>query len=215
MNIDQLASEKREKLIQALIKEYGTQGYKNASTNVIVKEAEISKGSLFNYIGNKEKQYFFIVEYCLDLFKNKLHEYMQVKEVPKDFFEQLLYRSNMKIRLSLEYPLEYKLMFDAYLEEAPEIKAFMAKQYVKFSEISMTTGKENLDPEVLKNPLERDKVVELVYHMIAGYSVNYLNNHKILTEEEIAGVLEHMTSELSGYFDLLRKHFFKEQDEFN
>ena len=209
MKIDQLSSEKRNRIENALIKEYAQRGYLNASTNAIVKDAGISKGSLFNYIGNKEAQYCYIVSYVLHFFKDKLHDYMTGVDVPKDYFENLLFKSNMKIKMSLEYPLEYKLMFDAYMEESPEIKAFMAEKYAFFSDLSMQNGRETLDSETLKDPNDRDKIVEVVHHLIAGYSTNYLNSRKKLSEDEIVEVLEKMTVELDTYFQLFRKHFFK------
>ncbi|MCH4887723.1 TetR/AcrR family transcriptional regulator [Acidaminobacter sp. JC074] len=209
MKIEELAEEKRKKIRDALIKEYAQKGYAGASTNTIVKEAGISKGSLFNYIGNKEAQYFYLISYILDFFKDRLQTYMESAQVPEDYFDKLLFRSNMKIRMSLEYPLEYKLMFDAYMEEAPEVKAFMAEKYQAFAALSMQSGKDRLDEKVLKDPEDRDKLVELVHHLIAGYSANFLSKRSKLTEGELADVLEHMTEELNGYFCLLRKQFFK------
>lgn len=209
MKLEQLAPEKKEKLLRALYKEYANNGYKNASTNVIVKEAGISKGSLFNYVGNKTEQYCYLIEDALHMFQDKLSNYMNEGQVPEDYFDRLLYRSNMKIRLSLEYPLEYKLLFDAYLEDSEEIKAFMASQYAVFSKMTLAQGKDVLDPQVLKNPQDRDKVVEMVFHLIAGYSENFLRTHQKIQKEDVADILRKMTTDLQTYFDVIKKGFFK------
>lgn len=50
---------KQDRIINAAMKEFALKGYKNASTNEIVKEAGISKGLLFHYFTNK-KAYFYI-----------------------------------------------------------------------------------------------------------------------------------------------------------
>jgi AcrR family transcriptional regulator len=42
-----LDREKQDRILNAAIKEFALKGYKNASTNEIVREAEISKGLLF------------------------------------------------------------------------------------------------------------------------------------------------------------------------
>lgn len=42
-----LEAEKRERIINAALKEFAQKGYDKASTNEIIKEAGISKGSLF------------------------------------------------------------------------------------------------------------------------------------------------------------------------
>ena len=51
MNLDE---NKSKKIIDAAMNEFIRSGYERASTNVIVKEAGISKGSLFNYFTNKK-----------------------------------------------------------------------------------------------------------------------------------------------------------------
>ena len=42
--------------------EFATHGYENSSTNRIVKECGISKGSLFKYFKSKEELYFYLIE---------------------------------------------------------------------------------------------------------------------------------------------------------
>ncbi|MDD3656837.1 MAG: TetR/AcrR family transcriptional regulator, partial [Atribacterota bacterium] len=50
-----LESEKQERIINAALKEFARNGYGKASTNEIIKQAGISKGSLFNYFNNKKE----------------------------------------------------------------------------------------------------------------------------------------------------------------
>lgn len=46
--------EKQQRIINAALNEFVQSGYEKASTNKIVKNAGISKGSLFNYFRNPE-----------------------------------------------------------------------------------------------------------------------------------------------------------------
>ncbi len=46
---------KRQKVFQSAISEFAEQGYRKASVNNIVRTAEISKGSLFQYFSSKRK----------------------------------------------------------------------------------------------------------------------------------------------------------------
>ena len=55
LKFQSLETEKRERIINAALKEFAKNGYDKASTNDIVKEAEISKGSLFNYFNSKNE----------------------------------------------------------------------------------------------------------------------------------------------------------------
>lgn len=55
--------EKQARIINAAMKEFVKSGYDKASTNKIVKEANISKGSLFNYFHSKKELYLYLIEY--------------------------------------------------------------------------------------------------------------------------------------------------------
>lgn len=58
-----LGAEKKNNIIQVSIAEFAQNGFVNASTNRIVKECGISKGSLFKYFESKEDLYFFCIGY--------------------------------------------------------------------------------------------------------------------------------------------------------
>lgn len=60
-----LEPDKRERIINAALNEFARNGYGKASTNEIIKEAGISKGSLFNYFNNKKELYLFLLGYEL------------------------------------------------------------------------------------------------------------------------------------------------------
>ena len=60
---DRLNPEKKERIINAALKEFAQNGYEKASTNEIIKEAEIAKGSLFNYFNSKKELYLFLLDY--------------------------------------------------------------------------------------------------------------------------------------------------------
>ncbi|MCK8060723.1 MULTISPECIES: TetR/AcrR family transcriptional regulator [unclassified Fusibacter] len=209
MKLEGIEQDIKTRIIQALIDEYSKNGYSGASTNMIVKQAGISKGSLFNYIGNKEEQYIFIVDYVMQFFIETLSKSMIDIQLPGDYFDQLLLKSQIKLQLALEYPKEYKLLLDAYLEPAEEVKKYMASQYAIFSKTTMLKGSENFDAKLLKTPEDKEKLIEIVFHLISGYSDSYIKNCDTLTIEAIPGALEEMTRELDTYFKALKRAFFK------
>ncbi|MBU0908863.1 MAG: TetR/AcrR family transcriptional regulator [Proteobacteria bacterium] len=57
-----LPPEKQEKIVAAAVGEFSRHGYKKASINTIVRDAGISKGSLYQYFHNKEVLFVFIFE---------------------------------------------------------------------------------------------------------------------------------------------------------
>lgn len=60
-----LKKEKQDRMINAALKVFAMHGYKHASTDDIVKEAEISKGLLFHYFESKLGVYEFVYEYSV------------------------------------------------------------------------------------------------------------------------------------------------------
>ena len=60
-----LQREKQDRIINAALKIFAQNGYKHASTDVIVKEAGISKGLLFHYFSSKSGLYSFLFDYSV------------------------------------------------------------------------------------------------------------------------------------------------------
>lgn len=58
---EKLDENKKNRIIEAAMNEFIKEGFNGASTNTIVKNAEISKGALFNYFENKENLYLYFL----------------------------------------------------------------------------------------------------------------------------------------------------------
>ncbi|KAB3527434.1 TetR/AcrR family transcriptional regulator [Alkaliphilus serpentinus] len=54
----ELDEEKRERITNVVLREFAQHSYNESSTNRIVKNAGIGKGSLFKYFQNKQDMYF-------------------------------------------------------------------------------------------------------------------------------------------------------------
>lgn len=57
-----LPTEKRQRIFQAAITEFASHSYKEASINRIIKEAQIPRGSFYQYFDGKEDLFFHIFE---------------------------------------------------------------------------------------------------------------------------------------------------------
>lgn len=209
MKLADLSEEKKERIIQALLDEYSAYGYEQASTNNIVKAAGISKGSLFNYIGSKEKQYQFIVSYVMSFFQTTLAQWMSEIELPSNYLDILMVRSKVKIRMGLAFPKKYKLLMDAYMNPPEAVRDALEKESAMLTAEALEKEKAYLDPSLLKDPNLRDEVVEMIFYMISGYSDMYLKQHKEIASSEVEQVLKDMTDDMKRYFDIFKQQFFK------
>jgi len=57
-----LPLEKQEKIVAAAVSEFARHGYRKASINTIIRDAGISKGSLYQYFHNKEVLFVYVFE---------------------------------------------------------------------------------------------------------------------------------------------------------
>lgn len=79
-----IPKDKENMIYSAALLEFSKNGYKLSSTNKIVDSINISKGTLFNYFGNKRNLYLYVVNKCLDIITPILLE--EIKNVSSDFF---------------------------------------------------------------------------------------------------------------------------------
>jgi len=61
-----LTKQKRTKIFNAGFKEFSSNNYYNASINTIVNDADISKGSFYQYFSDKNDFYWYIINRVLD-----------------------------------------------------------------------------------------------------------------------------------------------------
>jgi TetR/AcrR family transcriptional regulator len=79
---------KRQKVFQSAISEFAEQGYRKASVNNIVRTAEISKGSLFQYFSSKRKLFTCTVNASAALVKDYLKN-VRNETKGENFFDRL------------------------------------------------------------------------------------------------------------------------------
>jgi TetR/AcrR family transcriptional regulator len=84
----QLEEEKRERVLSAAINEFADKNYNNASMNVVVKSAGISKGALFKYFKNKAGLFAFVYKMALARVKDYLRT-VRDESAADDFFTRL------------------------------------------------------------------------------------------------------------------------------
>jgi len=120
-------------LKKALI-EFAKNGYQKASTNAIARQANVSKGSIFNYFESKKNLFQRVMEYSIEQFKKSVHEFtiqsIKPKEIVLDgiYFLKKFYDDNPEI-----YDLYMKIV---YSKNVPDRKS--VKRVVKLFSSSIT-----------------------------------------------------------------------------
>ena len=79
-----LNREKQDRIINAALRIFAQNGYRHASTDIIVKEAGISKGLLFHYFTSKLGLFSFLFDYSIKYMLFEFDHLISAKE--KNYF---------------------------------------------------------------------------------------------------------------------------------
>ena len=197
--------DKKQRIIDAAIKEFAEHGYTNTSTNKIIEEAGVSKGVLFYYFENKEKLYAFLIEYVIDLLRNDVLSKVDVQN--PDIFALIKTSLNTKLFTIMKYPLEAKFYANAYTNDVPDaVKAILEKNIS--TSIAFTQNSNGLfDESLLRDGVDKEKVLQLVDWTCRGMIDDAIKNDDL--RFNIEGY-KNLTEKTDQYFDFLRKLVYKE-----
>lgn len=94
---------KKERILEAAEKVFSTHGYERATVDEIMVLADVGKGTIYNYFGNKEQLFYKLVEGKNAAFVQQLQEAVNHKDILKEkliaFFEVMIefYRANASL----------------------------------------------------------------------------------------------------------------------
>ncbi|KJS84165.1 MAG: TetR family transcriptional regulator [Peptococcaceae bacterium BICA1-8] len=201
-----LEPKRREAIINAALKEFGAKGYDDASTNVIAKEAGISKGLMFHYVNNKKDFFLFLHDYTLAIIKEKYFDLVDYDE--KDIFERLRQTYLLKVKVMQQYPLIFEFIKVAISTESDAVKKELDERRKKTENASFNKFYGDIDVSKFREGLDVEKCRQLIFWAVGGYA----NQIQAVSEIEINEVdFEKIRVEFDSYLDELRKSFYNEK----
>ena len=124
------SKEKQDRIMNAALKVFSKSNYKHASTDIIIKEAGISKGLLFHYFTNKAGLYSFLYAYCVKYVQMERIQIFQNRE--NNFFLRTLQVEQAYEKASKKYPYIEMFLARAQLEEEEEIHTLIQDKKQEF-----------------------------------------------------------------------------------
>lgn len=204
---ENLLEEKRKRILDACLEEFAQNGYDKASTNTIVKKADISKGILFHYFGSKKNLYLYLFDDVMEYYTRRFFEGGTVES--PDLFERLIWRSNRKIQLAYEDPVRYKFMLEAFLHTPAEVQAEITDKVQAFTTVQMPLMFKGIDTSLLRPELDPGKAMTMVALCIEALSNWFLQKYKS-NDDWQPGSLETMLRESHEYLDMLKHGIYRE-----
>jgi hypothetical protein len=92
-----LDEDKKERIIRAAIDEFHKNGFENAKIGNIADEAQIAKGSIYQYFEDKNELFMYSINWSLDYFMKNIDYSSPVEEM--DPFDYLLSDGHKKLEL--------------------------------------------------------------------------------------------------------------------
>ena len=204
-----IEDEKRDRIINAALAEFAKNGYKKASTNEIVKNAEISRGLLYHYFKDKKELYDVLLKYSIETFKNKLDTRIDWSE--SDIFERIKQITFIKIELSKIYPDLFNFMvtmftMDKTVQTLEEAYALYEKMGINIQELFSKVYYENIDFSKFREPDKIQINMNILRWTIEKWSEEILNRtDNAFTADD----METFGKEIDQYLDALKKAFYK------
>lgn len=204
-----LDPQRRDTILNAALKEFSSQGFDNASTNVIAKEAGISKALMFHYVSSKQELFLVVYDYFSELIRSNYLELMNYDE--KDIFVRLRQSYILQIELSKKYPwiLEFNKLSGTTnsIEVNNELTVRQQKKHLNcYPELF-----DNIDESKFRKDLDIEKCKQFIYWSNIGFTNQLLD--EIRNNKENALDHEALIEKLDGYFDELRKIFYAKSHE--
>lgn len=194
-------SAKQQKIINAALKEFAKNGYEKASTNKIVEEAQISKGSLYNYFGTKKGLYTYLSNYSAEIV-GEIYELVDLKET--DIFKKLEDIGLAKLNIQRRHPQVFDFLYAMTQEESKEVADLNQEKISAVYSEGLEKIYETVDYTKFKEDIDPKKAIDILNWTMFGFG-----NRAIETIDSVEEVEESYLREWEGYSLLLRKAFYK------
>ncbi len=189
--------EKQDAIINAALKVFAENGYRKASTDVIVREAGISKGLLFHYFISKQGLYEFIFDYSVKYMTLELTQ--SVKSDETDFFEVQLMIEQARTRVMRNYPYMQQFLNGVRFEDHLEALAALGDRKDAMTNVYNGIYRQ-ADNSKFKDYVEVTRVIQMIAWMSEGFIKDRFNEGEV--------DLDAMNEEFGKYLSMLKKHLY-------
>lgn len=205
--LQNLDSEKRDRIINSAIEEFSTYPFNKASTNTIVKNAGISKGLLFHYFGNKKELYDYISKFVVEKLFNEVSGRIDWENT--DIFERIKQIALVKIELSAVYPQLFTFAINIFSQDNTINFEQAIKKYEEFGinvqELFAKVYQHNIDYTLFSDPGKIGMYIDIIRWTIEKFAEEKVMSVDVSID---LSVIQTISDEMSTYIDVLKKAFY-------
>ncbi|WP_449354585.1 TetR/AcrR family transcriptional regulator [Virgibacillus natechei] len=200
-----LDENKQQRILNAALKEFAENGYEQASTNQIVKNAGIGKGMLFYYFNNKKELYHYLIDYAINVMIDEYFSLIDTKE--SDFVERLKQIAQVKSNYYYNHPDVSNFIGNIYLDGQAQLPEGLEKRLHDLQIRGYSLLYDNVDTSLFRDDVNVEKVYKLIRWSIEGYQNELMDYFK---GQNISFIdLEPYWEEFDKYLEILKRSFYK------
>jgi AcrR family transcriptional regulator len=200
--------DKQQRIIEVAMKHFAEAGYKDASTNKMVKEAGIGKGMLFYYFKTKYDLYIYLVHYGLDVMEQEFFNQVDLSE--GDFIERMYQIAKQKMHVFKHHPhlMTFLQTVLLYSKENQPLPPELIARYETLVKEGMQKVYQNIDVSYFKEQMDAEKAMRLIEWSIGGYQQTLTEQLKqqVLTD----ALIDQYWDDFYGYLAVLKQAYYKE-----
>lgn len=205
LKILDLETKRRDAILKAALKEFASRGFDEASTNIIAKEAGISKSLMFHYVNSKKDLFLLTYDYFTDIMNKEYLELMNFSQ--KDIFDWLYQSYLLQIELLKKYPCIFELNKLSIITSSDEINKELERRVKRKQSSCYDQIFDRVDESKFKEDLDLDICKQFILWSNIGFTKHILDDirNSETTELDYASII----ARLDDYFKELRKIFYK------
>lgn len=193
--------DKVNRIINSAFKVFSKNDFEKASTSLIVKDAEVSRGLLYHYFKNKQELFEYLLYFAFHVISDSMEA--EIDWENDDIFVRL--SDSMKVKL--EVTMKYPFVFDFFERCSERIPSETIKKYRKayHPNTQKMFYSRNIDFTKFKNDVDIDMMIVIARFTIKGV----LNKHfkQINLEKEVLDI-DMVMKDIDKHLDFLKSQFY-------
>ena len=186
---------------------FSKHGYKQASTNRIVKAAGISKGMLYYYFDSKHSLYLSAARYAYDHFTINLLDQVRLEE--EGFIERLARLSRVKHKYFMQHPEISQ--FVTHMFYATELLEDYQQALEALRKSNLDAMYEKVDMELFRPDIDRETMMKMIRWTFDGY-IREMEQH-FAAEGIDFGQIDAYFDRFESYLGTMRTLYYKEAEQ--
>ena len=157
--------EKQSRILDAAMHQFAHHGFRDTKTDAIAREADVSKGLIFNYFGSKANLYLETVRTTYA--KTMAVADMSVWQDSPDLEEMVKRALRYKIQMQIDYPDEFALTMQAYAEVGNLPAGLRTKVDAIWTTLTDSQIPDMITPILKRSPMREGVDIDTVVKMTA------------------------------------------------